>query len=121
VGEYIVDAAKESGFIRDTRGRITTSDVPGAQGTEAYGINNRGQIVGVTLEAPAADLPGARGFLLAQGVKGPFTPVAFPGATRTAAFDINDRGQIVGAYQKPTATPSPQPGPMRLPMVMSSR
>ena len=34
VGEYIVDASKESAFVRDKRGRFTTIDVPSAQGTE---------------------------------------------------------------------------------------
>ena len=36
VGEYIFDASKESAFVRDKRGRFTTIDVPGAQGTEPH-------------------------------------------------------------------------------------
>ena len=37
----------DHGFMRDRRGRITTIDVPGARGTAAQKINNRGQIAGV--------------------------------------------------------------------------
>jgi hypothetical protein len=36
----------ESGFVRDARGKTTVFDVPGAKGTEAVKLNNRGQIVG---------------------------------------------------------------------------
>lgn len=51
---------------------------------------------------------GARGFLLAKGVKGPFTPIEVPGAPRTFVFGLNDRGQLVGSYEDPDA-PDPQP------------
>jgi hypothetical protein len=44
-------------------------------------------------------LAGARGFLLAEGIKGPFTPVEVPGAPRTLATGINDHGQVVVAYE----------------------
>ena len=50
VGEYIIAASKESILLRDRRGRITSFDVPGAQGTEATDINDRGQIVGTFSE-----------------------------------------------------------------------
>ena len=46
VGEYIIASRKESIMLRDPRGRITSFDVPGARGTEANDINDRGQIVG---------------------------------------------------------------------------
>jgi hypothetical protein len=36
----------ESGFLRDARGRTVVVDVPGAKGTEAIKLNNRGQIAG---------------------------------------------------------------------------
>jgi hypothetical protein len=73
-------------------------------------LNNRGQVVGYTLAPTEADpLAGARGFLLAKGVKGPFTPIDVPGAPRNLVFGLNDRGQIVGVYENTAATPSPQP------------
>jgi probable HAF family extracellular repeat protein len=109
------------GFLMS--GRVyTTFDAPGVALTQPSAINNRGQIVGLTLDAPGADSPGTRGFLLAQGVKGPFAPVAFPGAARTAAFDINDRGRIVetdgqtGAPTEPHADAADDAGPLMMPV-----
>ena len=93
------------------------STLPASRSPQPSGINNRGQIVGYT----ASDLAQTElhGFLLAKGVKGPFTPIDFPGAPKTAAFDINDRGQIVGGYENPDAAPDGQQSPMRMPMMMS--
>jgi hypothetical protein len=45
--------------------------------------------------------------------------IDFPGALTTLVTGINDRGQIVGAYENPNAAPDAQPGPMRMPMMMS--
>jgi D-alanyl-D-alanine carboxypeptidase len=44
-GEYM-RPDRESGFVRDSRGRISTFDVPGARATEAVKLNDRRQIVG---------------------------------------------------------------------------
>jgi hypothetical protein len=93
------------GFLWD-RGKVIRIDVPGAPLTTAEGINDRGQVVGFT--ADDLDLMGARGFLLAKGVKGPVTPISVPGAPRTVVGGLNDRGQIVGVYENPNATPSRQ-------------
>jgi hypothetical protein len=79
--------------------------------TVTFGINNRGQIAGIT--STDRGLGGARGFLLAKGVKGPFTPVDFPGAPRTQVGGIDDRGRIVGRYENPAAAPGPQSGAMQ--------
>jgi hypothetical protein len=101
VGAYIEDDADATyhGFLRDARGLFTTIDLPGARATVVSRINDRGQVVGYTLAPTEADpLAGARGFLLAKGVKGPFTPIVVPGAPRNLVFGLNDRGQIVGAY-----------------------
>jgi probable HAF family extracellular repeat protein len=60
-------------------------------GTTAFGINNKGQVVGLF-----EDSKGFHGFVDTNGV---FTTVDDPNATGgTAIFDINDSGQIVGYY-----------------------
>ena len=99
-------------------GRTTTLDAPGATATIPYDVNDRGQIA-VSAFTPTTDDPfaGARGFLLRDGIEGPFTEVRFPGAPRTIATGIDDRGRIVGLYENPdyqssTATPRPQPDRM---------
>jgi probable HAF family extracellular repeat protein len=97
VGEYIIDARRETGFIRDKHGRITRFLVPGAQGTEAQRINNRGQIVGSYSEDTPIVNNSARprGFLLDRGR---FTRIDFPGAIVTDPLGINNGGQVVGQY-----------------------
>jgi hypothetical protein len=61
VGEYLAPD-RESGFVRDRRGRITRIDLPGAAGTQVDKINDRGQIVGddstVSAFLPARDRVG---------------------------------------------------------------
>jgi probable HAF family extracellular repeat protein len=128
VGIYTDDPADDPaiapdgvhGFLLDN-GRYTTIDAPGVPITVPFGINDRGQIVGLTQPVPGPELTGVRGFLLAKGAKGPFTPISFPDAPRTIATGINDRGQIVGAYENPDAAPSGQRARMRMPMMMSDR
>ena len=108
-----------SGFLLD-RGRYSTIPDPASRvAINPFGINERGQIGGFTLSNP--DGTEAHGFLLAQGIKGPFTPIDFPGAPGTIAFKINDRGQIVGVYDNTAASPSGKPSPMPMPMMMSRR
>ncbi len=58
--------------------------------TEALGINNSGQIVGLF-----GDASGTHGFLDAGGS---FTTIDVSRTTGTAAFGINDSGQIVGLF-----------------------
>jgi hypothetical protein len=79
VGEYIVDARKESAFVRDKRGGFTIIDVQGAQGTEPHRINNRGQIVGLySDDTPIVNnSTRPRGFLLDRGE---LTRIDVPGA-----------------------------------------
>jgi probable HAF family extracellular repeat protein len=149
VGQYKFAEGADHGFLWK-RGRITTFDVPGATSTAPLAINNRGDVVGsyadsggtlhgfllrdgaytsfdargggltfpfdindrgqivVSSVTPTADdgLAGARGFVLRDGVDGPFTEIAFPGAPGTLATGIDDRGRIVGLYENPNAAPS---------------
>jgi uncharacterized membrane protein len=103
VGGY-TDSRGEYGFLRDTRGRITRIDVPGARSTSAAKVNDRGQIVGFYTQTGLLDDPNSprRGYLLDRGR---FVRIDFPDAFDTQTLGINNRGQIVGsAYRDPAAT-----------------
>jgi len=66
-------------------------DCPDSLRTEAWNINDRGDIAGI-----CEDADGAHGFLLRRGV---FKLIDFPGATGpTVAFGINNRGDVAGRY-----------------------
>jgi probable HAF family extracellular repeat protein len=73
---------------------FTTFNAPGATGfgTEAYGINNSGQIVGFFFDAGNTT---THGFL---DTGGSFINIDVPRATSTAAYGINASGQIVGYF-----------------------
>jgi uncharacterized membrane protein len=94
VGNYAAGGTVH-GFVRDRRGRFTTIDRPGAAATYLTGINDRGQIVGISADR-AEDLAAApRGFLLERGR---YRTIAVPSAAATTPSDINNRGQITGNY-----------------------
>jgi uncharacterized membrane protein len=92
VGEYFTgaDVGVDHGFLYDA-GSYTTIDVPGATGTGAAAINDKGEIVGSTFPSHGVE----NGFIYDSGN---FTILAVPGATSTLADDINNRGQVVGTY-----------------------
>jgi probable HAF family extracellular repeat protein len=86
---------------------------PGSAYTEAYGINDSGQIVGYY-----SDGTREHGFLLDNGI---YTTIDPPGSLRTEALGINDLGQIVGTYMDAggnyhgfLATPTPEPSTLLL-------
>jgi hypothetical protein len=66
-------------------------DVPGAISTYAYGINDRGQIVGVYSVAPFV----FEGFLSDGGNIQPLTITTEDGVLPATAYDITDDGRIV--------------------------
>jgi probable HAF family extracellular repeat protein len=66
--------------------------VPYAGDTWAYGINNKGQIVGLFEGGPA---PGRGGFLYSGGV---YTTINDPLGALNSAVGINAKGQIAGDY-----------------------
>ena len=95
VGVYDDARGRSHGFVWE-QGRFRTIDHPRATGTipglisggGAFGINNRGQIVGAYVSRDGH----LRGYLWERGR---FRTIAdAPGATDTTPIDINDRGQI---------------------------
>lgn len=72
--------------------RYVSFDIPGCNLTSPLGVNGRGQIVGLCLDAN-----GAHGFLL-DLTTGHSELIDHPGATFTAAADINARGEVVGPW-----------------------
>jgi len=57
VGTYITESSVHQAFLYDV-GVFTTLEVPNAVASQAYGINDRGQIVGFY-----GDSSGFRGFV----------------------------------------------------------
>lgn len=88
VGSFSANG-RQSGFLRTANGDYVRIDYPGASSTEARGINDRGDVIGVFR------LPGAsdRGFF--RDATGALTPFDVPGGT-SSAWGINDDGVIVG-------------------------
>ncbi len=81
-------------------GAITTIDYPGTGiSTAAYGINDKGQIVGgycLNFVCPGgAANPTNHGFVDNNGV---FTTIDYPGAQLTEVSGINNAGVMVGIY-----------------------
>jgi probable HAF family extracellular repeat protein len=121
VGLYADASGTFHAFFQDKDGHVTVIDAPGVRFAIPFGINNRGQVVGIA----ASDLPlvgevTAYGFVLTEGIEGPFTRIEFPGAIRTLATDINDRGQIVGIYTNPMPRRIASRA-KQMPMMMSER
>jgi len=86
------------GFVRDPSGRFTLLTFPGADGTMAFGINDRGDVVGQYWGfAFGAALNRFHGFLWKDGL---YTTIDHPDPERLATklLGINTAGQIIGSY-----------------------
>jgi probable HAF family extracellular repeat protein len=95
VGYYEDATRADHAYLRDRHGS-TTIDIPGALGSQAWKINDAGQIVGHYSTADPSVLFPARGFLWERGV---VVPIDVPGALHTQPQDIDNSGRIVGEYQ----------------------
>jgi hypothetical protein len=93
------------GFFRNSKGKYTLLDFPGAILTEASGINDDGQVVGDYRDSGGI----FHGFFWDAGLFLTFD-VPFPEATFTAPNAINNVGQIVGFYNDNNATPGNENG-----------
>jgi len=88
------------GFVL-RKGEITTVDPPYGIGgaSSAYGINSRGDIVGLYADTgtiPGGDARRTRGYL--RDASGNFHQIDFPGAENTLAIKISPNGDVVGCY-----------------------
>jgi uncharacterized membrane protein len=101
VGAYDDPQGRTHGFLLD-RGRYRTIDAPGSTGTHAtgvsgsaaFGMNNRGQIVGAYVGADNR----IHGYVLDRGR---FQTIDAPGTSDTVVFGINDRGQMTVQSSSP--------------------
>jgi hypothetical protein len=86
---------------------FTTIDFPGAEWTEANGINRHGPLGrSVQVVGTFADGSGTHGFLYSHGQ---YTRIDFPDGHNTEAYGINGRSQIVGLYRKSPYPPLSDP------------
>jgi len=94
VGTFDDTNGVSHGFVKDGD-TYTTIDVPGATGTNAWGINNSGAVVG-----PWFNLSRwAEGYVRTSD--GAFKVVDVPGALETLIAGINDLGDICGFWADP--------------------
>ena len=84
----------QRGFLRDAGNNFTTLAVMGTD-TEAFGLNDLGDIIGVFY-----DLSGSYGYKLDS--VGNLTIIDVPGASATHPRDINNSGTVVGFFESPT-------------------
>jgi probable HAF family extracellular repeat protein len=98
VGSYADGAGGFHGFLLDRRGRSISIDFPGAAGTQAFDVNDRGWIVGIynNTNSTPSGADDTRIFL--RDERGRFTTIAIPGAVQMQGFGINNRGDVVGEY-----------------------
>jgi hypothetical protein len=93
-GAYPPDATHA--FVEDSRGDVTRFDVPARGSSFPQGINDQGQIAGISLDANEVQT----GFV--RDPDGSLTSIALS-AIGTKARDVNDRGQVVGVHAEPAA------------------
>jgi uncharacterized membrane protein len=98
-GFYVDISSVTHGFILNG-GTLTTLDFPGSNFTQALGLNNNGQVVGVYSTANGA--PPMHGFVYNSAI-GHFRTVDDPdgvngGLSTTTVNGINNLGQVVGFY-----------------------
>ena len=92
-GSYVDSVTKLSRAFLYRDEKFTILEHPAARYSYAYGINDRGDIVGFYV-----DDRGSHGFLYTDNS---FFDLDFPGVFDTRATGINNKGRIVGFYLQP--------------------
>src|SRR5882724_6091365 len=94
-----VAALVASAAFAADNGRFTQVDYPGASLTQAWGINSRGDIIGIYTGADKNN----HGFLLNGG--GHLTAINYPGAAVTLLNAVTPQGEIVGEFGETPTSP----------------
>jgi len=81
-------------FLQIHHGRTFTIAFPGASATQAFGLNDQGEVVGA-YTIGTGDNAVSHGF---TWMNGKFTTVNYPAASSTTINGVNDEGDIVGFY-----------------------
>ena len=81
-------------FVQFHHGRTFTFAFPGASATQAFGLNDQGEVVGAYTTG-TGDNAVSHGF---TWMNGKFTTVNYPMASSTTINGVNDEGDIVGFY-----------------------
>ena len=91
-------STRASGAPPEISYSYSTLEVPGSVATEAYDINDSGDIVGLSSTGEIGNAGRPHAFLY---VNGTFTTIDIPGGIDSLAYGINNRDEIVGDYTKP--------------------
>jgi hypothetical protein len=95
-GFYADAGGVTRGFLRSDHGQFRTLSIPGAAATQALGVNDRDEVVGV-YTVGSGSAATMHGFTWAPG-RG-FQTVDDPhGIGTTTVNGVNDQGQLVGFY-----------------------
>jgi probable HAF family extracellular repeat protein len=93
-GFYVNARGATVAFVQFHGGRTFTIAMPGASATQAFGVNDNGEIVG-TYTTGTGNNAVTHGF---TWMNGKFTTVNYPMASSTTINGVNDEGDIVGFY-----------------------
>src|SRR5262249_47991333 len=89
---YFSAGGSMHGFVRDTNGKITVFDAPGAVLTVSSSINQRGDVTGYFQDAIGTN----RGFV--RDANGNFAVFEAPKAVLTVSSSINARADVTGYF-----------------------
>lgn len=96
LGDFLLStlATPRSALLVRHTGNELVIQCPGAVGTVAHGVNNRGTVVGSCQTAA-----GVRRGFLRVAPSGAYLTLHVPGAMSTQALGLNDRQQVVGDFR----------------------
>jgi len=99
-GAYTDSSLALHGYVLHADHSITRIDFPGGVDTQAFGVNDLGEVIGIYNDAQG----NGHAFLLREGR---YRNIDLPGGVAnqgTEPFSINDRGEIVGEFANTDGT-----------------